>query len=137
MVLERVTEVQKTVYMCFIDFEKAFDTVKHECLINMLQEIGVDGKDERLIANLYWSQKAAVRVGGEMTDWIQIRKEVRQGRVLSPDLFSLYGQRVIEDLEDMDGILIGGRNVNNIRYADDTVLLADTEEKLQALVNRI
>lgn len=74
-----------------------------------------------------------MRVNGDKTDWIQIQRGVRQGFVLSPDLFSLYGQGVIKEMENMER----GRNINNIRYADDTVLLADSEEKLQALVDRM
>ena len=71
------------------------------------------------------------------SDWVDIRKGVRQGCVLSPDLFSLYGQKCLERLEDLEGVRIGGRNVTNIRYADDTVLVADSEEKLQRLVDEV
>lgn len=78
MVLERAIEVKTDVYLCFIEFEKAFDTVKHNCLINILKEIRVDGKNVRLIAKLYWDQKA-VRVDGEKTDWIQIEEELDRG----------------------------------------------------------
>ena len=137
MMIERCIEMQKNVYLCFIDFEKAFDTVKHENMIEMLKEIHLDGKDVRLISNLYWDQKAAVEIENERTSWVEIKRGIRQGCVLSPDMFSLYGQRCMEELEEMEGISIGGRNVNNIRYADDTVLIADSEAKLQRLVDAL
>ena len=76
-----------------------------------------------------------MRIGDERSEWTDIQRGVRQGCVLSPDLFSIYSQAVIDELEDMEGIRIGGINTNNIRYADDTVLIADTEEKLQRLVD--
>ena len=72
-----------------------------------------------------------------MTDWIEIKKGVRQGCILSPDLFSLYSQKAMDELEELDGVRVGGVNVNNIRYADDTVLIADSEEKLQQLVETL
>ena len=97
----------------------------------------MDGKDTRLIGNLYWNQKAAVRIENEVTDWTEIKRGVRQGCVLSPDLFSLYSQVVMDALKDLEGISAGGRNVNNVRYADDTVLIADSEKKLQALMNKL
>lgn len=137
MITERTVEMQKDIYMCFVDFEKAFDMVRHEDLIRMLQGIGLDDKDIRLISNLYWDQKAAVKIDNVKTEWVEIRRGVRQGCVLSPDLFSLYGQKCMEELEDMDGIKIGGRNINNVRYADDTVLLAESEEKLQNLIDAL
>ena len=68
MVLERMLEKNNEVYMCFIDYEKAFDTVKHEILIDMLQRMGVDGRDSRLIRNLYWEQEARVRIGEDRSD---------------------------------------------------------------------
>ena len=76
--------------MCFVDFEKVFDNVKHEPLIETLKRYGVDGADIRIIAKLYLEQKALVRVEDEWSGWVNIEKGVRQGCVLSPDLFSLY-----------------------------------------------
>ena len=134
MIIERAIEMQKDLYLCYIDFQKAFDTVKHGKMMEILEEIGLDGKDRRVIRNLYWNQKATVEIGEKKTEWIDIKKGVRQGCILSPDLFSLYSQRVMDELEDLEGVKVGGRNVNNIRYADDTVLVADSEEKLRELV---
>ena len=126
--------MQKTVFLCFIGIEKAFDTVKHEKLVKILESTGIDGKDTRLISNLHWNQKAAVRIENEVTGCIEIKKGIGQGCVLSPNLFSLHSQVVMNALDDLEGISIGGRNVNNIRYADDTVLIADSEKKLQVLI---
>ena len=124
-------------YLCFVDFEKAFDRVKHEEMVQMLTDIGVDGKDVRLIANLYWDQRAAVRINSEKTEWVPIERGVRQGCVLAPDVFSLYSQKVMEEIEELEGVRVGGRNVNCIRYADDTVLIADSKEKLQELTTTL
>ena len=137
MIIERAVEKQKDLYLCFVDFEKAFDMVKHEEMSRMLEDIGVDGKDIRLIVNLYWDQKAAVRIENEKTEWVKIERGVRQGCVLSPDIFSLYSQKVINEIEELEGVRVGGRNVNCIRYADDTVLIADTNQKLQELTTAL
>ena len=79
-------------FLCFVDFDKAFDTVKYEEVVKILKNTGMDGKDTRLVSNLYWNQKAAVRIEDEITDWTEMRDGVRQGWVLSPDLFSLYSK---------------------------------------------
>ena len=129
-VIERTIDKQKDLSMCFVNFEKALDTVKHGLLVETLKRYRVNRSDIRIIAKLCWQQKAVVTVKDEKSGWVNIEKGVRQGCVLSPDLFSLYSQRVMEELAELKGIMMGGRNVNNIRYADDLVLLADSEEKL-------
>ena len=129
--------MQKDLYLCFIDYEKAFDTVRHQELLRMLERLGVDEKDMRIIRNLYYQQKAAVKVGNELTEFVDINRGVRQECVLSPDLFALYGEIILRAIETMDGFSLGGRNINNVRYADDTVLVADSVEKLQDLVNTV
>ena len=134
---ERALEVQKDLYVCFVDYEKAFDKVRHKDLFNILNELELDGKDLRLMKNLYWNQKASVRVADEESELRDIKRGVRQGCVLSPDLFNLYSEIIMRDLIDLDGIKFGGRNINNIRYADDTVLIADSEQKLQNLVQTL
>ena len=137
MLSERAIEMQKDLYLCFIDYEKAFDTVRHQELLRMLERLGVDEKDMRIIRNLYYQQKAAVKVGNELTEFVDIKRGVRQGCVLSPELFALYGEIILRAIETMDGFSLGGRNINNVRYADDTVLVADSVEKLQDLVNTV
>ena len=123
--------------MCFIDYEKAVDKVKHLNLIEILQNLNLDGKDVRIINNLYWSQQAAVNIDNNLTPWIEIKRGVRQGCVMSPHLFSIYGEIILRNIMGMEGIKVGGVNINNIRYADDTVIIADTTEKLQALVDMV
>ena len=134
---ERVIEKQRDLYVCFIDYEKAFDKVKHEVLMEILRDIGVAGKEYRVIKNLYWAQKACVKINGEETGWQAVRRGVRQGCVLSPDLFSLYGEIIMRGISEYEGIRMGGRNINNIRYADDTVLIAHSSQQLQLIFNRV
>ena len=128
-------EVQKEMYVCFIDYAKAFDRVKHENLIKCLKDIGLDGKDIRVITNLYWHQQAAIRVENDISEYTPIQRGVRQGCVLSPILFNIYTELIFRQFEDLSGTSIGGRNISNLRYVDDTVLVADSKEKLQELVN--
>ena len=137
ILIERVLELNKKLYICFVDFEKAFDRIKHDDLMKMLEELKVDGKDLRLIKNLYWKQEAAVRVGNRETRMQEIKRGVRQGCVMSPDFFNLYAEMIMRKLIDLEGIKVGGENVNNIRYADDTTLIADSQEKLQNLMDAL
>lgn len=126
--------------MCFIDYEKAFDNVKHNLLISYLRDLGLDGKDIRLISNLYWNQKAEIRIHSVgVTEDFEIKKGVRQGCILSPMLFNLYVERAFtESISDSPiGLKINGIPINNIRYADDTVILADNANDLQILLNKV
>ena len=89
-----------------------------------------------LLRNLYVGQEATVRTGHGTTDWFQIGKGVRQGCILSPRLFNLYAEYIMRNAgleEPQAGIKIAGRNINNFRYADDTTLMAESEEELQSL----
>ena len=125
-------EKQRDLYICFTDYVKAFDCVKHEEL--MLEELEFDGKDLRIIRNSYWDQKAAIRLHGELGDWIDIQKSLRQGCILIPDFFNLYSEKTLSKSKaSTAGLQLGERNSNNLRYADDTSLFAETEEKLQGL----
>ena len=134
---ERCLDVQKDVFICFVDYEKAFDKVRHVDLMEILKNLMLDGKDLRVIQNLYWNQRAAVRIANDKSSWQDIRRGVRQGCVLSPDLFNIYSEVIMNELQGLEGIKVGGKNVNNLRYADDTALLADSEEKLQRLVDKL
>ena len=129
--VERSIEKQRDVYTCFIDYSKAFDTVKHESLVELLQSLDVDRSETRLLTNLYWKQTADVRCGDDISEWLDIKQGVRQGCVASPHLFALYTEMIMRELDDMDGFRIGGTVVNNLRYADDTVIIAESEEQLQ------
>ena len=90
MLVERSVEKQRDVYTCFIDYSKAFDTVKHESLVELLQSLDVDKSETMLLTNLHWKQTAAVRCGGDISEWLDIKQGVRQGCVVSPHLFDDY-----------------------------------------------
>ena len=136
--VERSVENQKDICTCFIDYSKAFDTVKHDSLVELLQSLDVDDADTRLLTNLYWTQTAAVRGDKDLSEWMSIKQEVRQSCVASPHLFALYTEMIMREIEDMEGFRIGGKVVNNLRYADDTVILADeSEQQLQQLINTV
>ena len=134
---ERATDVQKDVYICFIDYTKPLDRVKHFKIMECLSEFGIDDKDLQIISKLYWEQTASVRTESAMTSEFKITKGVRQGCVLSPNLYNLYTEKIFREVEDMKGVNIGGVNINNLRYADDTVLLAEGPMFLQALLTDI
>ena len=136
-IIERCLEVKKDVYLCFIDYTKAFDRVQHSKLIDILENLDIDGKDLRIIKNLYWEQSAAVKIGNEVSKFQPIKRGVRQGCVLSPDLFSIYTEQIMRNIKDMPGILINGQNINNVRYADDTTLIAENEQDLQRILNKV
>ena len=126
---------RKTSYFCFIDYDKAFDCVDNNKLWKNLREMGIPDHLTCLLTNLYASQEATVRTGHGATDWFQIGKGVRQGCILSPCLFNLYAEYIMRNdgLEEAQaGIKIAGRNINNLRYADDTTLMSESEEKLKA-----
>src|SRR5438552_4549978 len=136
-ICERTIEVNKNLYLCFIDFTKAFDKVRHNKLLNMLQDLDLDGKDIRLVRNLYWDQSAAIRYQNELGNFASIKRGVRQGCVLSPDLFNLYSENIMRHIEGVGGLIIGGHTLNNLRYADDIVLIAQSKEKLQEMLDII
>ena len=133
--MERSVEKQRDVYTCFIDYSKAFDAVKDESLVELLQSLDVDKSETRLLTNLYLKQTAAVRCGDDISEWLDIKQGVRQGCVASPHLFALYTEMIMRELDDMDGLRIGGTVVNKLRYADDTVIIVESEEQLQRLFN--
>ncbi|CAF1369208.1 unnamed protein product [Adineta steineri] len=135
MIIERSIEVKHDIYLCFLDYTKVFDKVKHDSLFQILEKLDIDGKDLRLIRNLYWEQKAAMKVNNDTSEYTNIKRGVRQGCVLSPDLFNIYSEMILRNLEDVQGLNIGGYNCNNIRYADDTVLIASNEEDLQKMID--
>ena len=121
-VIKKAREFQKKIYFCFIDYTKAFDSVDH----NKLQEMGIPDHLTCLLRNLYAGQEATVRTGHGTTDWFQIGKGVvRQGCILSPCLFNLYVEYMLRNAgleEAQTGIKTAGRNINYLRYADDTTL---------------
>ena len=109
----------------------------HNQLWKILKEMGIPDHLTCLLRNLYAGQEAAVRTGHGTTDWFQIRKGVSQGCILSPCLFNLYAEYIMRNAgleEAQAGIKIAGRNINNLRYADDTTLMAESEEELTSLI---
>ena len=136
-IIEKVSKFQKNMYFCFIDYPKAFDYVDHNKLWQILEEMGIPDHLTCLLRKLYASQEATVRTGHGTTDWFQIRKGVCQGCILSPYLFNLYAEYIMRNAgleEAQAGIKIAGRNINNLRYSDDTTLMAEIEEELKTLL---
>ena len=133
-IIEKVREFQKNTYFCFIDYAKAFDFVDHNKLWNILKEMGIPDHFTCLLRNLYTGQEATVQSRHGTTDWLQIRKGVCQGGIMSPCLFNLYAEYIRWNArldESQAGIKIAGRNINNLRYADDITLMAESEETLK------
>ena len=123
--IEKAREFQKNIYFCFLDYAKAFICVDHKKLWKFLKEVGIPDHQTCLLRNLYAGQEATVRTGHGTTDWFQIGKGICQGCILSPCLFNFYAEyimRIAEPEETQAGIKIAGRNINNLRYADDTPL---------------
>ena len=114
-----------------IDYAKAFDYVDHNKLWKILKEMGIPDHVTCLLRNLYVGQEATVRTGHGRTDWFQIGNGVRQGCILSPCLFNFYAEYIMRNAgleEAQGGIEIAGRHINNLRYVDDTTLMAESEE---------
>ena len=136
-ITEKAREFQKNIYFCFIDYAKAFDCVDHNKLWEILQKVGIPDHLTCLLRNLYAGQEATVRTGHETTDWFQIGKRVHQGCILSPCLFNFYAEYIMRNGgldEAKAGIQIARRNINSLRYADDTTLMAESEEELKSLL---
>ena len=138
-IMEKTREFQKNIYFCFIDYAKAFDCVDHNKLWKILKEMGIPDHLTCLLRNLYAGQEATVRTGHGTTGWFQIGKRVRQGCILSPCLFNLYAEYIMRNAgleEPQAGIKIARRNINNLRYADDTTLMAESRE-LKSLLMKV
>ena len=139
-IIVKVREFQKNVYFCFIDYAKAFDCVDHNKLRKILKEMGIPDHLTCLLRNLYAVQEATVRTGQGTIDWFQIGKGIRQGCILSPSLFNFYAEYIMRNAgleEAQAGIKIARRNINNLRYADNTTLLAESEEELKSLLMKM
>ena len=130
-IIKKAREFQKNIYFCFIDYAKAFDCVHHNKLWKILKDMGISDHLTCLLRSLYAGQEATVRTGHGTTDWFQIGKGVLQGYILSPCLFNLYAEYIMINagLDEAEArIKIARRNINNLRYADDTTLMAESEE---------
>jgi len=136
----KAREFQKSIYFCFVHHAKAFDCVHHNKLWKILQDMGIPDHLTCLLRNLYAGKEATVRTGHGTTDRFQIGKGVRQRYILSPCLFNLYAEYIMQNAgleEAQGGIKTSGRNITNLRYADDTTLSAESEEELKGLLMKV
>ena len=139
-IIEKAREFQNNIYFCFIDYTKAFNSVDHNKLWKLLKVMGIPDHLTCFLRNLYAGQEATVRTGHGTTDWFQIGKGVYQGCILSPCLFNLYSEYIMRNSglhEAQTGIKIARRNLNNLRYADDTNLIAESKEELKSLLMKV
>ena len=133
--MEKARAFQKNIYFGFIDYNKAFDCVDHNKLWKILREMGIPDHLTCLLRNLYAGQEVTVRTGHGTIDWFQIGKGVCQGCILSPCLFNFYAEYIMRNAgleETQAGIKIAERSINNLRYADDITLMAESEKELKA-----
>ena len=132
-IMEKSREFQKNIYFCFIDYVKAFDCVDHKKLWKILQEMGIPDHLNCLLRNLYTGQEATVTTGYGTMDWFKIGKGVLQDYILPPYLFNLYAECILQNVgldESQTGIKIARRNISNLRYANDTILIIKSEQVL-------
>ena len=132
--------MKKNDLFCFIAYAKAFDCADDKKLWKILKEMGIPDHSACLLRNLYAGQEATVSTEHGTTDWFQIGKGVHQGCILSPCLFNLYAEYIMRNagLDEAEaGIKIAGRNINNLRYADDTTLRAESKEELKGLLMKV
>ena len=139
-IIKKASEFQKNICFCFIDYAKAFDCMDHNKLWKILKEMGITDHLTCLLRNLYAGQEATVKTGHGTTDWLQIGKVVCQGCILLPCLFNLYAEYIMRNAgleEAQAGIKIARRNINKLRYADNTTLMAESEEELRSLLMKV
>ena len=139
-IIKKAREFLKNIYFCFIDYAKAFDCVDHNKLWKILKEMGILDHLTCLLRNLYAGQEATVRTGHGTTHWFQIGKGVHQDCILSPCLFNLYAEYIMRNAgldEAQAGIKITRRNINNLRYSNDTILMSENKEELKNLLMKM
>ena len=132
-IMEKARELQKNIYFCFIDYA-------NNKLWKILKEMGISDHLTCLLRNVYAGQEATVRTSHGTTDWFQRGKGVHQGCILSPCLFNLNAEHIMRNVgldEAQAGIKIAGRNISNLRYADDTTLTTESEEELKSLLMKV
>ena len=137
---KKAKEFQKNIYFCFTDYAKAFDFVDHQKMWKILQEMGIPDHLTCLLRNLNAGQEATVRTGHGTTYWFQIGKGVHQSYIFSACLFNFYAEYIMQNArldEAQARIKIAGRNINHLRYADDTTLMAESEEELKSLLMKV
>ena len=139
IIIEKCRDQNIPLYMCFIDYAKAFDCVSHRKLWDTMEQMGFPVHIIQLVANLYKEQESVVRTTNGDTDWFKIERGVRQGCVISPGLYNIYSEHIMRCVleEHHDGITIGGRRETNLRFADDTTLLCTSKEELLGLLKKV
>ena len=139
-IIKKAREFQKNIYFCFIDYAKAFDCVDHNKLWKILKEMGIPDQLTWLLRNVYAGQETTVGTGHETIDLFQISKGVCQGCILSPCLFNFCAECIMWNArlgEAQAGIKISRRNINNLRYSDDTTLMPESKEELKRLLMKV
>ena len=140
LIIKKTSDLQKNIYLCFIDYAKDFDCVDHNKLWKILKEMGIPGHLTCLLRNLCAGQETTVRTRHGTTDWFQIGKGICQGYILPSCLFNLYAEYIMQNagLEEAEaGIKIARRNINNLIYADADTLVAEGEEERKSLLMKV
>ena len=131
-IIEKAREFRKSIYFCFIDYTEAFDCVDHNKLWKILEEMGIPDYLTCFLQNLHAGQEVTVRTLHGTTHWFKIGKGVCQGCILSPCLFNFYVEYIMWKAkldESQAGIKIARRNINNLRYANNTTLMAENKKE--------
>ena len=143
MIIQKCREFNKDLYMCFIDYSKAFDCVSHCQLWATLTQMGFPERERRLIRELYKGQEASIRTNCGVTEWFKIERGVRQRCILLPYLFNIYTEDIMREVGE-DGrtvhfneLNIHGHKIRDLRYADDTILLSHDPSGLSHLVESV
>ena len=138
IIIEKCRDQNIPLYMCFIDYAKAFDCVSHRKLWDTMEHMGFPAHIIQLVANLYKEQESVARTTNGDSDWFTIERGVRQGCVISPGLYNIYSEHIMRCVleEHHDGIPIGGRRETNLRFPDDITLLCTSKEKLLGLLKK-
>ena len=137
-IIDKAREFQEKI--CFIYYAKVFDRVDHNELWNILKEMWIPVHHTSLLQYLYAGNEAIITTGHGITDWFKIGKKVRQGCILSLCLFTLHAEYIMQQNgldEAQAGIKISGRNINNLRYADDTILMAESKEEIKSILMKV
>ena len=143
ILIQKCRDFNTELRICFIDYSKAFDCVKHQMLWKTLAQMGLEPTTRCLIRQLYEGQQAAIKLESGQSEWFQVEKGVRQGCILSPYLFSIYTESIMRDVDEdersktYEEPKINGEKIKEIRYADDTALLSKTEAGLEKLVDAV
>ena len=143
MIIQKCREFNQPLFTCFVDYTKAFDSVEHQQLWTVMREMGFPKRIVSLIEALYSEQQSAVRTDSGTTDWFSVSKGVRQGCIMSTQLFSVYTESIMREVEEeqnnseYDELSVGGTKITELRYADYTALFSTTPEALNNLVQAV